>query len=136
MEGTGELKGPGIPTEYYIMWTPPSEDYPAPDGTKKTRCVVYENPENDIGLLKNCDWDEDDNADLFIDYGKVWNRSWPKIKDFNASAGVGLTWQVWDWLDYFFNMQAIRLDFPVWMNQLPAGEQTLDLRWLIRFDFN
>jgi len=73
---------------------------------------------------------------LFVDYGKVWDRSWPKIEDFDASAGLGLTWEVWDWLDYFFNMKAIRFDFPVWINHAPAGERSFDFRWLIRFDFN
>ena len=73
---------------------------------------------------------------VFIDFGKVWDRSWPDLKDFDVSAGLAITWEVWDWLEYFFNMRSLRLDFPLWMNHVPPGAAQTDFRWLIRLDFN
>jgi hypothetical protein len=90
------------------------------------------------GPLRALDWPilRDIYPGVFFDYGKVWDRSWPEISEFDAGAGVALTWEVWDWLDYFFNMRSVRVDFPVWLNHVPAGEKPFDLRWLIRFDFD
>lgn len=73
---------------------------------------------------------------IFLDAGQVWQGSMPELKKIRASAGISLTWESTDILDYIINLNSIRLDFPVWLNDPGTGQERLDFRWLVRLDFN
>jgi hypothetical protein len=72
---------------------------------------------------------------VFMDVGYVWNDHRVQLKSFRSSAGVSLVWESSDLFEYVFNLKKIRIDFPVWLSNPPAGQSEFDFRWLIRFDF-
>jgi outer membrane protein assembly factor BamA len=78
---------------------------------------------------------EDMNPVFFADYGAVWEKDMPAIKSFKKSFGIGIVWDAFFYLDYLFNLEQVRMDFPIWLSDVPNDEKNIALRWLIRFDF-
>jgi len=72
---------------------------------------------------------------LFADVGAIWENDIPSIKSFKKSFGVSVVWNSFYYIDYFFNLEKVRVDFPIWLSHVPDSDDNLEFRWLIRFDF-
>jgi len=79
---------------------------------------------------------EDIEPAFFMDFGTVWNNKMPDFKLFRKSAGIAIAWNAFYYLDYWFNLNQVRIDFPLWLSDVKNGEKNVDFRWQIRFDFN
>ncbi|MCK5032139.1 MAG: hypothetical protein KAS18_00865, partial [Calditrichia bacterium] len=72
---------------------------------------------------------------VFSDIGAVWEKDIPSIKSFKKSFGFSLVWNSYYYVDYLFNLEKVRVDFPIWLSHVPSNTDNLEFRWLIRFDF-
>jgi aminopeptidase N len=72
---------------------------------------------------------------VFSDIGMVWEKDFPSFKSYKKSIGFSLVWNSYYFVDYVFNLEKIRFDFPIWLSHVPSTEKNLEFRWLIRFDF-
>lgn len=72
---------------------------------------------------------------IFMDIGAVWDTDVPSFKSFRKSFGMSMVWNSFYYIDYIFNLEKIRVDFPIWLSHVPISDDNLELRWLIRFDF-
>lgn len=72
---------------------------------------------------------------MFTDIGTIWNSNFPSAKSFKKSFGGSLVWNSHYYLDYLFNLEKVRIDFPIWLSDVPDSKKNLEFRWLIRFDF-
>lgn len=72
---------------------------------------------------------------IFYDTGTVWSGDQVKFASLKSSTGLSLLWEPPLILDYLFNLQDLRLDFPVWMSTVPDNEKNFDFRWLVSLNF-
>ncbi len=72
---------------------------------------------------------------MFADIGAVWENEIPSVKSFYKSFGISLVWNSFYYIDYIFNLEKVRVDFPIWLSHVPDSDKNLEFRWLVRFDF-
>jgi hypothetical protein len=72
---------------------------------------------------------------IFTDIGSVWESDIPSYNSFKKSFGISFKWFSYYYLDYFFNLEKIQFDLPIWLSHVPNNQKNLEFRWLIRFDF-
>jgi len=72
---------------------------------------------------------------IFADVGTIWENDVPSLKSFKKSFGASVVWNSYYYIDYFFNLEKVRVDFPIWLSHVPNSKDNLEFRWLIRFDF-
>ncbi len=78
---------------------------------------------------------QDIRTGVFADAGMVWDVRFPGIDEFRKSAGISLTYDRFSYLDYIFNLKAIRLELPLWLDKVRSGSENFDFRWLVSLQF-